>query len=278
MASTTPLRQNAAVILLVTGLAGPVLAHDFWIQPSSFAPAVNTPVRVHFRVGDHFAGEPVARNDARLVRFFMVSPDGSTSDLIGRDGMDPAGLTRFGSPGLYTLAYYGRPSTVNLEATAFEAYLKEEGLERISEERAARGESAKVGRELFSRSVKSFVRAGAAPGVTGYDRVAGLPLEIVPEADPFDADMTALPVRLLADGKPLEGGLLIALRKESPAMGRGEVISTARTDSSGRAVLTMTPGFIMIKAVHMVRAPAGSGADWSSTWTSLTFLTTAPRR
>lgn len=277
MASTTPLRQNAAVILFVMGLGGPLLAHDFWIQPSSFAPAVNTPVRVHFRVGDHFAGEPVARNDARLLRFFMVSPDGSTSDLVGRDGMDPAGLARFESPGLYTLAYYGRPSTVNLEATAFEAYLKEEGLERISEERAARGESARAGRELFSRSVKSFVRAGATSSAAGYDRVAGLPLEIVPEADPFGADVTALPVRLLAGGKPLEGALLVAMRKESTASGRGEVISRARSDASGRAVLTMAPGFIMIKAVHMVRAPATSGADWSSTWTSLTFLAAPPR-
>lgn len=260
------------------GLGGPLLAHDFWIQPSSFTPAVNTPVRVHFRVGDHFAGEPVARNEARLIRFFMLAPDGRTSDLVGRDGMDPAGLTRFESPGLYTLAYYGRPSTVNLEAAAFEAYLKEEGLERILEQRAARGESTKPGRELFSRSVKSFVRAGAASRAAGYDRVAGLPLEIVPEADPFAGSPATLPVRLLADGKPLEGALLVTMRKESPAAAGGEVISTARSDASGRAVLAIAPGFTMIKAVHMVRAPAGSGADWSSTWTSLTFLTTAPPR
>jgi hypothetical protein len=27
----------------------------------------------------------------------------------------------------------------------------------------------------------------------------------------------------------------------------------------------------MIKAVHMVPAPAGTGADWESVWASLTF-------
>ena len=27
----------------------------------------------------------------------------------------------------------------------------------------------------------------------------------------------------------------------------------------------------MVKAVHMVPAPAGSNADWSSFWASLTF-------
>jgi hypothetical protein len=268
------LTTGASTALAVLAFGGGLLAHDFWLQPSSFAPAINTPVRVHFRVGDHFAGEPVGRNGDKLIRFFSVAPSGEVTDVVGMEGADPAGVTRFSAPGLYTLAYHGRPSTVSLEARAFEAYLKEEGLERIIAERAARGESAAPGRELFARSVKAFVRAGPGSSSAGYDRAVGLPLEIVPEADPFAGGIRALPVRLLADGKPLAGALLVVLRKDSPTSGKGVEISTARTDGDGRAMLELAPGFLLIKAVHMVRADAASGADWSSTWTSLTFETT----
>lgn len=52
----------------------------------------------------------------------------------------------------------------------------------------------------------------------------------------------SLPVRILFQGRPLEGVLDLA---------------------AGRTWL--------VKAVHMLPAPAGSGADWESLWASLTF-------
>jgi len=36
------------------------------------------------------------------------------------------------------------------------------------------------------------------------------------------------------------------------------------------------PGLWLIKAVHMVPAPEGSGAEWESLWASLTFELPAP--
>jgi uncharacterized GH25 family protein len=47
---------------------------------------------------------------------------------------------------------------------------------------------------------------------------------------------------------------------------------TARTDSKGHVTLRLPQdGIWLIKAVHMVAAPAGSDADWASFWASLTF-------
>jgi hypothetical protein len=47
---------------------------------------------------------------------------------------------------------------------------------------------------------------------------------------------------------------------------------TARTDGRGRATLKLDrPGFWLVKAVHMIPAPADAGADWESFWASLTF-------
>ncbi len=49
---------------------------------------------------------------------------------------------------------------------------------------------------------------------------------------------------------------------------------SARSDRSGRALFALTAGGVwLVKAVHMVPAPAGSGADWESLWASLTLET-----
>jgi hypothetical protein len=46
----------------------------------------------------------------------------------------------------------------------------------------------------------------------------------------------------------------------------------ARTDAQGRVRLPLGgSGVWLVKAVHMIAAPAGSGADWESFWASLTF-------
>jgi hypothetical protein len=46
---------------------------------------------------------------------------------------------------------------------------------------------------------------------------------------------------------------------------------SART-VGGRASLVLDrPGLWLVKVVHMVPAPEGSGAEWESLWASLTF-------
>ena len=266
-------RHTIATALLFTAGSAALVAHDFWIEPSTFTPAVSTAVRVRLMVGDHFAGEALPRNDGRIERFFAVGPDGAARDIAGRHGVDPAGVVRFDAPGLYILGYHGRPSAVNLDADKFESYLKEEGLDQISRERVIRGETAKPAREHFSRSVKTLIRAGASANVDGYDRAVGLPLEIIPEGNPFADGLQQLPVRLLFEGRPVEGVLLVVMRQAPTPGAKGEVLSTVRTNRDGRAVLPVAAGVLLIKAVRMERATSGIDADWSSTWTSLTLAT-----
>jgi uncharacterized GH25 family protein len=67
--------------------------------------------------------------------------------------------------------------------------------------------------------------------------------------------------------RPKAGTLVVAINRLNPM----EKVS-ARTDSDGRVHLRLrAEGMWMIKAVHMIPAPAGSGADWMSYWASLTF-------
>jgi len=256
----------AILVALSTGLS----AHDFWIEPSTFAPRTDEAVRVFLRIGERFTGEPMPRNSAAIERFVAVGPLGE-QPVFGRDGLDPAGLLRLDAAGLWHIGYRSKPSPVLLPAEKFEQYLREEGLEYVSDARAARGQSQMAGRERFSRSVKSLLRAGTGANGAGFDRALGLTLEFVLDADPTLTTATRIPMRLLLDGRPLAQSLVVAFRKDAGAAGAGVERMRTRTDAQGRVQLSVEPGQWLVKAVYMKGADAASGADWESVWTALTF-------
>ena len=95
-------RNGTAALLLLA--AGPLRAHDFWIEPSTFEPAVGEEVSLRLRVGESFAGDPVARNPKRIVRFQAVGPSGSIA-VAGNAGDEPAGTLRPADAGTWIVAY-----------------------------------------------------------------------------------------------------------------------------------------------------------------------------
>ena len=250
-------------------------AHDLWIEPSSFRPVESQLFAVRLRVGEAFRGEAVPRDEKRIERFVAVGPGGEIF-LNGTDGTDPAGFAVLPTPGTWVLIYDNRPATLELEGPKFEAYLAEEGLERISELRAQRGQTAAPGREIYSRCAKALVTVGAG-SADGFDRTVGLPLELIPEASPSvlpatPADTAELPVKLLFRGKPLAGALVVAVPRDKP-----DARVSGRTGADGRVRLRLDhAGDWLVKTVHMEPAPTDSaansgGADWESFWASLTF-------
>lgn len=318
--------RGAALAKLLLGtaaalfIADPARAHDLWIEPETFAPVVGTLVPVRLRVGQDFQGDSVPRSVERIERFALVGAGGESA-VEGPEGGDPAGVARVEEMGCAVLVYRSTRASIELPAAKFKAYLKEEGLERISEARAGRGESHVPGREVYSRCAKSIVTviastgdrsrtrtdpAGGAstriPGAVSEPerdpaqgsgisaarrkqggvpahprregtgaaatRPVGLTLELVPEVDPTHLPAgRELPVRLLYEGKPLAGALVVAMSREAPA-----VKLRARTDRHGRVSLALPRrGVWLVKAVHMVPAPRGVPADWESLWASLTF-------
>jgi uncharacterized GH25 family protein len=254
-------------VLLVLVFSGSALsAHDFWIEPSSFHPAVGSELAVSLRVGEHFRGDPVPRDDPRIVRFVLASAAGETP-IAGLPATDPAGFVRVSSPGFSVIGYRSNRAPLLLEPEKFEKYLTDEGLDGILKARASRGERGKPGREVFSRCAKSLV-AGDGSGQGGFDRVLGLTLEIVADSSPLKIRPGGkMPFRILYEGKPLSGALVKAIALEDP-----DNTLAARSDSRGRVTFALArQGAWLVKAVHMVPAPPETGADWESLWASLTF-------
>lgn len=259
--------RRVALLTAALALAAPAFAHDFWIEPSTFRPAVDSTLGVRLAVGQGFRGDALPRNPAMIARFVLVTDAGETP-IGGRAADEPAGSVRIDQPGLALIGYRSLDSQVSLEAAKFEAYLKEEGLEAVIAARAGRGDSQKPSRELFSRSAKSLIEAGGT-GAAGYDRVLGLTLELVPEKNPYALKSgDELPVRLVYEGKPLSGALVVALAYDDP-----ETKIAQRSDASGRVRFRLPKaGAWLVKVVHMVPVTGNPNADWRSIWASLTFV------
>ena len=265
MNSSTRRRYGVLVVMAALWTA-PLAAHDMWIEPTTFFAEPGQIVSLRLRVGQDLLGDPLLL-DSSLVNQFVVKDGGGSRPVVRRDGRDPAGLVRVAAPGGLVVGYQSNPSAIQMAADKFNQYLKEEGLDAVSATRTSRNETGMPAREIFSRCAKSLVFSGSAAEAQG-DRPLGFALELVAERNPYairpDQD---LPVRLTYENRPLAGALVVAMNRLNPA----EKLS-ARTDKDGRVRFRLRhDGLWLIKAVHMVAAPAGAQADWASFWASLTF-------
>lgn len=236
-------------------------AHDFWIEPSSFHPTPGAAVSIGLRVGEQFAGDPVARSPF-IERFTVIEGD-REEEISGIDGQDPAGWIQASGRVPSIIVYRSKPSPVELPADRFEAYLRENGLEKIIALRRTRGEQNEPGREIFSRCAKSILNGRIRS--SAITKPVGLPYEIVPE----DPVISTAPFRgrVLFDGKPLAGALVTATFRDDP-----RVRLQMRSNPQGRFAFTSPRrGVWLVTSVEMVKAPALSRADWESLWASLTF-------
>lgn len=260
------LMNRSRFLVLALFLAPIASAHDLWIEPSSFRPAVGERISVALRVGQHLQGEPVPRIPVLIDRF-IVKDGAGERPVIGRDGMDPAGFLSVDEAGPQWIGYQSKAYPMTIEARKFEAYLKEEGLEWVIAVRKKKGQSAALGRERFYRCAKSLIDVPGAKKTTA-DAPLGFTLELVPRKNPYAVRVgDALPLLLTFRGKAIANVLVVAMSRDDP-----KKVTSARTDTRGQVALRLPhAGFWLIKAVHMEAAPASSGVDWESWWASMTF-------
>ena len=259
-------RLGALVVAAIALSRAPLFAHDMWIEPTTFSPDSGQIVAVKLRVGQDLLGDPLPLDPA-LVNQFVVEDGAGRRPVVGRNGGDPAGLLRVAMPGLLVIGYRSNPSAIEMAAEKFNQYVKDEGLDAVAALRARRNETGAAAHELFSRCAKSLLFSGS-PGEAPGDRRLGFTLELVAERNPYALRPGQdFPVRLTYENRPLAGALVVAMNRLNPSEKQ-----SARTDGDGRVRFQLGPGGMwLIKAVHMVPAPAGTPAEWESFWASLTF-------
>ena len=241
-----------------------VQAHDFWIEPESFRPAIGRKVPVHLYVGMDFKGDPAPYIPEWFERYVYVNAQGE-KPVPGLPGDDPAGTVPITAAGLTVIGYRSTKFSVSFDtAEEFEKYLIKEGLERnlalLNKGQPSQGKIT----ENYSRCAKALVMNGTA--ATPADRVLGFRIELVAEKSPY-AGTGPVPFRLLYENRPLAGALVVAFNKATPL----DKLK-ARTDPDGRVIFDIKRrGTWLVTAVHMIPAPRGSEAQWESIWASLSF-------
>jgi uncharacterized GH25 family protein len=245
-------------------------AHDYWIEASNFQLRAGAPVFLYFRVGEHFDGKPSAFSAERVKRFRIDSV--TQQHPIAPQLRDPTGSTLVQEVGLQVVSFENTPSYIELPAERFNPYLQTEGLEAVLTARQQARASDQPGKEAYSRCAKALLWVtGDSPveEASGHhDQPVGLTLELLPEQNPYHLAAPApLAVRLLYEGQPLAGALVMALNKSAP-----NEVQRIRSGPDGRVEFNLHRGGLwLVKAVHMVPAAAKDPEDWRSYWASLTF-------
>jgi uncharacterized GH25 family protein len=257
-------------LLALLVLAAPVSAHEYWLTTNTWRCAAGDSVVVRAMVGTGFRGELKPYTPKRVVRFTFEGTRALDLTSVGVNG-EPVWARVTPSDALGGVVCYESNGTyIELPPADFDRYLKLEGLSGPLAARARPGASAPPGREVYRRSCKTWIRGTDAARIT---RAYGLPLELVPDADPA-ASASKVGFRVLYEGKPLADALVRAWLRpasaaESDSLGPS---ASARTDASGRVTLSLKgDGRWLVSTVHMVPSPDPKLADWQSTWASLTF-------
>jgi len=272
--------------LLIVGLAvlaTTAFAHEFWLEGPRFRILPGQTLAIHPFIGADFKGEPWTNKAAKVLRLVRYGPTPADStDLTPAPGFAPTDTFRtaftFAQPGTHVVLLRSTNSFIELPADQFTAYLREEGLDYPLQLRRERGQQATAGRETYRRCAKVLVQVGAAAATSAVTdsacrHVYGLPLELVPEQNPYRlAADKALTVRVLRNGRPALGAAVQVWQRQPG--GKPTTHFTTRANQNGRVLLRLSgPGPYLLAAVGMNEAPAPlrNRADWQSTWASLTF-------
>ncbi|MFC6225757.1 DUF4198 domain-containing protein [Hymenobacter artigasi] len=271
-----------ATLVLSAFVFTAALAHEFWLEAPRFRLQPGDTVNVHTFIGADFKGEPWTTKAAKIQCLTRFGPTpGDSTDLTPKNATDTdtfrTGFT-FARPGTHIVLLQSTSSFIELPADQFTAYLREEGLDYALKLRQENDQMAQPGRETYRRCAKTLIQvgeAGATAAVTdsACRHVYGLPLELVPEQNPYRlAADKALTVRVLRAGRPAFGAAVQVWQRQPGGLPTTHF--TTRANQNGRILLRLSgPGPYLLAAVDMSAAPAKlrARADWQSTWASLTF-------
>jgi uncharacterized GH25 family protein len=270
--------NRALLCLLLAGMLchQAASAHDFWVQPREywFPPGGTTPFTLQVGHGPYRQRSPIPSN--RITRLAAISPQGTVLDLRDRlhpgDSLDDGSL-EFPKPGTYVVVLEtDNRAQSHLPAIRFNDYLQVEGLTPALEQRERLHRMDTDGSEIYSRHAKAILQVGVGGDVVSpasVTRPLGLPLEIVPDINPYAEPKTSsLPVHVLYEGRPLAGALVKLTQLEHDA----EPFETHRTDSAGRATFTIPGrGGWLLNVIWTKPLPKSAETDFETVFSSLSF-------
>lgn len=280
--SGTKVGPVIAATILILATAASLAAHDFWLIPNAFAIRTGDTITVLGQTSSDFPASESAVVPERVAEARLIGA--RTDQRIG--DLTVAGKSlklraRPADPGQYLVAATLHWRSMRESAQGFRRYLELEGapaaLDRIDREGLLKGRDSVTRR--YAKYAKTLVQVGDGGG-RAFDRIAGHPLEFIPERDPASLRMgDTLTVRLVLMGQSAGGARVHAggvqwtdghSTPDSAAAGDHDHELT--TDAAGRVRIPIgAPGLWNVRTIQIVQAPQGSGADWDAHWATLVF-------
>ena len=263
-------------------LPWPLLAHEFWIEPSSFQPELNKSITADLVVGTDFLGVSEIYVPDQIEVFALLGPMADKpierNKITGRYGDRPAATMAVNKAGLYVILHQTAPIYLTyLAADKFDRFAREKGFENALSEHQERGLSLTKITEQYQRFAKSLIAVGDAGSERMVkDRHLGLAIELVAEVNPYQTPPPKImPIRLFAAGKPLANAQITVFTRHNP---RDVESAKYQTDTNGRANFPLLSGRDYLVDSVILRPSRESNtiggrpaAMWESLWASLTF-------
>lgn len=261
-------------------MANPLHAHEFWFAPIAPPMTPGDSVTLRLEVGEFFTGKAAgfSRMTTHTLRHHSAAGSENLRPLLQEHAFEAEVALTLNVPGTHLFVYDSAPEQITLDASKFEAYLHDEGLDFVKVQRQQTGAALLAGRERFRRHIKTLVDSGAAPDMAQasdmtHATVTEQRLEIMPLVNPLKlAPGNTLPLQIIFDDRPLVGALVKAWHKHNEQL----LVIRAKTTSAGLIEFNLPyAGEWMISVVHMVSVSAAEseadGIDWDSYWGNLTF-------
>lgn len=257
--------------LIFSVLAGPVLAHEYWIEPITYQVAADGRLEGNLANGQEFSGTKLPYLPQRFVNFAVFAGD-QWARVPGRPGDIPAlNIDPLGE-GLHVVAYQSINATVDYDTwEEFQTFVDHKDLGDVLSQHRARGLPDAGFTEIYARFSKTLIAVGDGAGA---DRRVGLETEIVALTNPYTDD--------LSDGMRVQVFYRDAVRADTQVevfqkAADGSVdITLHRTDAEGIATIPVAPGFAYMLDAVVLKEPnaalaESSDAVWQTLWANMTF-------
>jgi hypothetical protein len=254
--------------MLWLAFAGPVAAHEFWLEPEDFHLEAGDRLVANGKVGQTLEGEVLGYYPEATVHFDLTR-GADSAPVTGAVGQIPAVDMAVLGPGLNVLRFQSSNYQVTHETLADFASFLEDWDQEWAMQTHLDNDLPQTGiREVFFRYAKALVEVGDG---AGDDRALGMPLELVALDNPYAAT-GPIELELRLKGEPLADGSVKVFRR---APDGAVTVAPLRTDARGRFAAPGEPGLYLVNAVYLdlasERMQMFLGASWQSLWASMTY-------
>ncbi len=270
-----PVAITMALILTIVSVGEP---HDFWLVPNAFRISAGGELVIRGQTSSKFPSSESAVTPDRITDARILGATGAMKvENVTVAGASLVLRNRPSGAGQRIVALSIAPRSLRASGRDFKRYMELEGASTLAARYEREGILPKTDSitRRYAKYAKTIVEVGKG-GPRAFTRVVGQPAEFVPLDDPGTARSgDTLRVRLIFRGEPLRHAHVDA---GFAVDGNTPVDSSVETDVNGVARIPLgRHGLWNIRALHILPAESGSGADWESHFVTLVFEVGSPR-